>query len=398
MDESLDRTEKALGADRVRDLKEQLLPATQIVATAMDRWDEPLGAKEWKQILDFVQLFTATTGNDNVVLFQFPPALAELFHQLVEEDANVPQRLAKLLMQPPVERALEISPEGYLYFLDGLKYGVETEANAAKMEAAMLKAADTPSLIANIRREALYCAAMSAGAQYLLAEKRKAPEARAHLDRAVGYARQRLELGSVRSVHASYLFRVARRGRAYDIARVVIDDRLRATPGDQDWLANRAQIDVLAGSFQPALAAADQVLAKRPGDWDVRRYRAEAVLGLKEVLSGNEPLDAGTLRGALGRPPEDATDEADKLVAGKPSASDFYNAAHAHALAAAAAPPGPKREGHESRALELLGKASAGGYFGSPTNVDMFQVERGFRILRSRPEVQKLLPPQDHNR
>jgi serine/threonine protein kinase len=393
----LDQRQKTLGTDTVRDLKKKVMAATHLAASAMDNWDEPLGLKDLTQVQDFVRLFTSVTGGDNVLLFQFPPAFAELLLQMTEKGAAIPDLLMQLGKRPWFERILEVMPDGSLYFLDGLKYGVETEANAAKMEAAMLKAADTPSLIANVRREALYCAAMSAGAQYLLAEKRHSPQARGHLDRAVGYVRQRLELGPLRSVHGDYFFKVARRGRVYDLALVINAERLRKAPGDLNLLTERAQMELLAGSYQVALATADQVLARQPENHDARRYRAEAILGLNAVLHGNEPPDAATVRRALGRPPEDAAVETDKRMAG-PSASDFYNAAHVHALAAVALPAGPKREGHESRALELLGKARAAGYFDYPPNVDMFQVERGFALLRDRPEVQKLVPQPDRDK
>jgi hypothetical protein len=257
---------------------------------------------------------------------------------------------------------------------------------------------DTPSLVANVRREALYAAAMSAGAQFLFADKRHAPDARTHLIRAVSYIRQRLELGSLRPAHANNLFSIARRAGAHDVARGLIDERLRVAPGDLNWLANRVQIEVLAGSYQTTLVAADQVLARQPGDHNVRRYRAEAVLGLHSLLRGKELPDAATVRQALGRPPDEAATEADKLVAGKAAAGEFYNAAYVHALAAEALPPGPQREGQLARALELLAKAKAAGYFGYWLNVDLLRAERGFAALRGRREFEELVPRPDKAR
>jgi hypothetical protein len=133
----LDQWQKTWGADQVRDFKEKLPAAVRLAATVMDNWDEPLGEAERKQVLEFALSSAAMIGNEGGVLFQFPPAWVELFPQLPNKDATLLQRLAQLTKQPPVERVLEIAPEGFALFLDGLNYGVDTEAGAVKMEAAM---------------------------------------------------------------------------------------------------------------------------------------------------------------------------------------------------------------------------------------------------------------------
>jgi serine/threonine protein kinase len=99
-----------------------------------------------------------------------------------------------------------------------------------------------------------------------------------------------------------------------------------------------------------------------------------------------------------------ATQSADELLAApKPPAGILYDAACVFALAAAAArDDSPLRERHAARAVELLGRARAAGYFRPAARVEHLKKDDDLAALRDRDDFRNLLaeverasPPKD---
>jgi serine/threonine protein kinase len=67
----------------------------------------------------------------------------------------------------------------------------------------------------------------------------------------------------------------------YDLARVLTAAGARKAPRDVRFDRLRARIELAAGAYHPALAAADRVLAARPDDADALRVRKEALAKLR---------------------------------------------------------------------------------------------------------------------
>jgi hypothetical protein len=185
-----------------------------------------------------------------------------------------------------VERALECNPEGTLYFwhahliMELPKKGRdEMRAHLVKAERSYRLALETPCLCPLIRRHARF---WGAHAQAMLARPGSSlfdPEMRT---RAVHNIRTLLNQDSPNAAECQALFGLAVRVRDYDLARETVAAWEKADPKDLNALRSRAQVELLADAWYPALQAARQVLARKPDDKDASKYLREAEEKLRQ--------------------------------------------------------------------------------------------------------------------
>jgi serine/threonine-protein kinase len=143
----------------------------------------------------------------------------------------------------------------------------------------------------------------------------------------------------------------------------------------QAALTGRASILTELGRFTEAVSDWDRALEleEGPGRSTVRLLRARTL-----ARAGDHAR---------------ATAEAEELSAGKEvGGAVLYSAACLYALSAGSGPPDPKRrDGHAARAILLLRRAQAAGYFQSATSVESLAKEPDLAGLRARPDFQALL-------
>jgi hypothetical protein len=211
-------------------------------------------------------------------LFQTIPLPPQLRKGLL----SVLQALGKVSKDAPgqglaeIQRAADLHPEGTILYLRAATLFGSLRFAAA--EKAALAAADTPALLP-VRRHALLMAVAAEGFGYTL---RKDP---ALLRKGVKNLREVLALGPLPTPFQNNLaVSLALLAREYSLARQLLDDWDRQTPGHLQVLHFRAKTEQAAGAYGPALEAAEKVLRQKPGDVQMRRVKKEAVKKLLEQV------------------------------------------------------------------------------------------------------------------
>jgi predicted Zn-dependent protease len=69
----------------------------------------------------------------------------------------------------------------------------------------------------------------------------------------------------------------------YNLTRMLAAAGERQAPSDIRFVRLRAQIELAAGAYHPALEAAKKVLARLPKDGDALRVQKEAMAKLREL-------------------------------------------------------------------------------------------------------------------
>jgi tetratricopeptide (TPR) repeat protein len=177
-----------------------------------------------------------------------------------------------------VSHGVRLHPEGLLYVIDGLLFGMNNQWREAG--AAFLKAADTPSIFP-IRRRARYFAVMcdvnEAGDINKLAQN---PEIMA---RALKHTRELVDLGGVRPDQAGILVQIALKNGELDLARSILAQWERQVPKENiPALLNRAEVELAGGSCRRAAELANRVLKVRPKDTDAQRISSDAINKIHE--------------------------------------------------------------------------------------------------------------------
>jgi hypothetical protein len=188
-------------------------------------------------------------------------------------------------MMARLDEVVTHHPEGVAYFLHATgniaraskQKGAAMLPYLRKAELSFRKAMDAPSTLPVFRRQArywgTYTQALLAGANPKLGSRD--PEMRTL---ALGNMRRLLADGGLSPTWCANLTEMALTKLGdHDLARLLAAAGARQAPGDLRFVRMRAQIELVAGAYHPALEAANKVLAKLPKDTDALRVRKEAL-------------------------------------------------------------------------------------------------------------------------
>jgi tetratricopeptide (TPR) repeat protein len=208
-------------------------------------------------------------GEAGGLLLPLPPVVTRAFHN----PAVFPALLWGGDPGPAIaelERAFRVHPDALIAFAHGV-----LAANAhrlAEAERAFLAAADATSLLP-VQRGALAAALFC---QWELADQETAARGE-RLGQAVQTAHRLIARGRLSPTQAALVASVTIEAGEYDLARGVIRDWERQAPRDVLLWRKRLDVAFRAGDYGSAVAAADTILQRLPGDADARRLRAAAV-------------------------------------------------------------------------------------------------------------------------
>jgi tetratricopeptide (TPR) repeat protein len=183
-----------------------------------------------------------------------------------------------------LERLVGIHPEGNLCYLYAAALLVRThqlnqkESHAdakigrwTEARRAFLRALDTPSIVPvrALTLDGLIAVELVLGVNE--------PRDSAMLAQAVQHVRERLTHGPIRApAVASICFLAALEAKEYDLARLLMADWERLAPHDPALAYRRAQLELRAGAYGPAVKAARQALERDPTNAAVEKLLREA--------------------------------------------------------------------------------------------------------------------------
>jgi serine/threonine protein kinase/predicted Zn-dependent protease len=267
-----------------------------------------------RELLDFVsslrQIFHASEQSGRAGLGDFSRLLqaaaklfarrldfrqisAQLYLPLPPVLSRVMSRLPALLLQSvlwtdrtideirPMVRAV---PVGFLYFWLGQLLAKKDRLEEAAQ--AFQNACDKPSPFP-IKKSALvnviYC-------DWLVARQGERRDQRSRNQKVLENLRQLLRLDDVPLEDASALVKIAVSLGELDLARSILVGWERQAPDNLEALRMRALVELRGGAYGRAIAAADKVLGKQPGDREATLYRTQALDRFaKEAPPRNKP-------------------------------------------------------------------------------------------------------------
>jgi tetratricopeptide (TPR) repeat protein len=191
-----------------------------------------------------------------------------------------------------LERLVEIHPEGslcYLYAAALLIQSQQVETRTEDVDAkkshlektrnAFLRALDAPSIIP-VRPLVLDGLIAT---ELLIGMTNRSNRDSAMLADGVRHIRERLTLGPFREPSVvAICFRVALEANELALARFLMSDWERLAPKDKMIAYRRAQLELRAGAFGPAVKAAQQAVARDPANEDAKRLLETATKKLHE--------------------------------------------------------------------------------------------------------------------
>jgi tetratricopeptide (TPR) repeat protein len=187
-----------------------------------------------------------------------------------------------------LEKVLDHHPEATFYFYHAHSVVLQVDGKSAeerlrlfrKAERSYRLAADAPCLVRASARESRYWAAY---AEAILGGGQGRSDSEMHA-RAVDNMRFLLYQGKPTVDECKQLASEAlTRLHEHDLARALVAEALRQAPGNVSLLLLRAQIELAAGAYHPAIEAANQALARKPADSGALRLRKEAGAKLREL-------------------------------------------------------------------------------------------------------------------
>jgi tetratricopeptide (TPR) repeat protein len=200
-------------------------------------------------------------------------ALALLAAHRWNEANRAATRAAQALALLPARRpahSVAAASEGMLYFVARTNAGLALQYRGVE---ALLQ----------VGRPGGFVAAVLHGVEPTLSE--------ALLRRAIANLREMITLGPRRPLHPDISVHLAVLGGEYSLARQLLDDWLRDTPGDPTPLTLRAMTERKAGAYGPALKADDEaleaidkLLREKPDDPDLLRMKKETETARKEDI------------------------------------------------------------------------------------------------------------------
>jgi tetratricopeptide (TPR) repeat protein/predicted Ser/Thr protein kinase len=290
--ETLDRSEESATSSSARQLIGTLRVAMQLLGELRD-WEKLSNEEALSRMAKtFIKLGPAAervfqvpkaAKDDEALLaaarlMPLPPVLHNGFGRMF--------RAANLLSQGKDAEALkelaslaEINPEGFVFMMQGtVLFG---NGQFKEAEAALLRAADMPSLI-SVRRPSLFLAVMAAWNRVAAARPKPEPEPGVRA-RAIANIRKIMALGEVPPSQAYWLWNIAGQDRQLDLARSIIADWERQAPNDIEAKVARATIERVGGAYQKALDILEDVVKKNPKHEEALRNQRLARQKLEEL-------------------------------------------------------------------------------------------------------------------
>lgn len=216
------------------------------------------------------------------------PALAHVWKPLAAALVDLPAGRSFQKHASALEEVVAHHPEGLACFLYAMALtGLATREKGAaalpllrRAEEAYRRAMDAPITLPPVRRLARFWGTY---AQSLLCHPGdKAPPDPQMRTLAEGNMRRLLADGNLSAAQCITLTDLAfHRLQDLDLARLLAATGQQQAPGNIALLRWRAQIELAAGAYHPALDAANKVLARLPKDPDALRVRQEATEKLK---------------------------------------------------------------------------------------------------------------------
>jgi serine/threonine protein kinase/Flp pilus assembly protein TadD len=218
------------------------------------------------------------------------PALAHVWKPIYTAVMQLSTGPGRDTLATQLEDIVAHHPEGVAYFLHGtaLMWLINPKKKAdllpqlRRVELSFRRGMDAPCVVPAIRRLNRYWGAY---AEALLAKPDPAlSPADAEMRQRARSNVQRLLLDGVLSPdQLKTLTDLAlHRLEDHDLARLLVTTGERQAPRDLEFVRWRAQIELAAGAYHPALEAAGKVLAKWPKDADALRVREKATEKLRE--------------------------------------------------------------------------------------------------------------------
>src|SRR5262249_50339782 len=154
--------------------------------------------------------------------------------------------------------AAKAHPEGTVLYVQALGYFAALRFTEAEKTA--LLAAETPALVP-VRQPALMTAALAEASLYTMRHEEPM------LTRAGEHLREARALGPLRVyTHREVGLNLAVHARQTTLARQLVDDWEKESPGNPRVLQYRAVTELAAGAYGRAVEAADQGLRQKPDD------------------------------------------------------------------------------------------------------------------------------------
>jgi tetratricopeptide (TPR) repeat protein len=220
------------------------------------------------QAVGALQADSGGTGRN--LLLPLPPVLGP--------PSQVVPHLPKALLRGDQRTAIDeltkataIHPDGMLLLLQGTL--LANSDRIAEAEQVFREAAARPSFVP-IRRAALYAAT---SCEWLLAREEGNAAAETMRTKALESARQLVACGNLSPDIAALVTTVAIDAGDLNLARTVLTEWERQSPGDLRAARRRMKVEYNSEAFGPAIVAADRILCRRPDDADAQRIRADAI-------------------------------------------------------------------------------------------------------------------------
>jgi hypothetical protein len=181
-------------------------------------------------------------------------------------------------------------PEGVAYFLHATgniarasqQKGTAMLPYLRKAELSFRRAMDGPCTVPAFRRPARFWGTYTQAILAKFHPKIGPPDPEMRM-LALGNMRRLLADGGLSPAQWAELAKMALTTlEDHDLARMLAAAVERQAPGDIRFIRLRAQIELAAGAYHPALEAADKVLAKSPKDGDALAVKKEAMQKLRE--------------------------------------------------------------------------------------------------------------------
>jgi tetratricopeptide (TPR) repeat protein len=242
LEENVTEMEQALeeltGKVEPRQIKlvKDLLDVFDALKAPLTNWEvQGLNSEDWLKLARVVStihlLFQQTTGSNRTKLLgSIPPCLRKPYRAL----ATVGTRLLLLSvlslesMADQFSQEIQNHPDGMLHFLSGIMYFAAGKNRRA--EAAFSRAANQPSMLPGVDREALFGMIVAQAGQWMTTKDSN------DLQRSIEAIRRRLAKGPMPERHAKFCFNVSMRIGDLKLAQNVALQQLHERPNDSQWL------------------------------------------------------------------------------------------------------------------------------------------------------------------
>lgn len=255
---------------KVDEKLEELLEATYkdfgIISNEIATWDDGFSTA-------YMLAFARVRSRLNGLGLRLPPATVKEGQRILPALIQLTLPFGKKNAAENLERILKDQPEAMFYFILGECY-VASFDSFADGRNAFVEAAEAPSMFPLVKQHALYAAGMCEAGLVTQGQTDELTNAIIHLNQARA-------LGRFKPSHAGNSYRVALRGKDFDLARKLLEDSLVNVPDEKQRLQRRADLELLSGQFGRARELIDSLRAVDANDSATRKL----VERLKEALT-----------------------------------------------------------------------------------------------------------------